>query len=237
MRKTMMVITPFLLATSACFSLGRDTPPLMQYVLGGAPAAAVDEPAPDPAGLTLGLRRLDLIPYLASPSIVVRRGAHGMLVSEYHRWGEDPVAGINRAFAAHLAGTAQVHAVDVAPWPVRSKHDFLVQLHVSRFEGVVPEDTLAAEGDAHLRASWELLRPFDGVVLARGGTDYRASGWRVGDYRGLVTLLDDGLGRMAGEMVACMERVGPPPSPDVGPAAGQQALACAPGALTSATPR
>jgi uncharacterized lipoprotein YmbA len=229
MRKTLLAIIPVMLATGACFSLGRNTPLLEQYVLGGTPPAA---PAlsSDPAGVTVGLRRLDLTPYLRSPSIVVRRGAHQMLVSEYHRWGDDPVAGINRAFAGHLAAAVPVRAVDVAPWPVRSQHDFLVQLHVSRFEGVTPDDPLAVEGAAHLLASWELLRPRDGVVLARGGTDYRAEGWRVGDYAALVTLLDEGLNDMAGDIVACMARVRPATLPAAASAAGQQPMSCAPAA-------
>jgi uncharacterized lipoprotein YmbA len=206
MRKKLIALIPVMLATSACFSLSRDTPPLEHYVLGGTPATAAGVLSPDPAGVTIGLRRLDLAPYLASPSIVVRRGAHQVLASEYHRWGEDPVAGINRAFAGYLAATRPVRAVDMAPWPVRSRHGFVVQLHVARFEGVAPEDPLAVEGEAHLLASWEMHRPQDGAVVARGGTDYRAGGWRVGDYAALVTLLDGGLDHMASDIVACMAR-------------------------------
>jgi uncharacterized lipoprotein YmbA len=228
MRKRFIVIVPAMLATSACFSLSRDTPPLEQYVLGSTPTSAAGALSPDPAGVTIGLRRLDLTPYLASPSIIVRRGAHQMIISEYHRWGEDPVAGINRAFAAHLAATIPVRAVDVAPWPVRSRHDFVVQLHVARFEGVAPEDPLAVEGEAHLLASWEMHRPQDGLVLARGGTDYRAGGWRVGDYAALVTLLDGGLNHMASDIVACMARLAAAAAPAA--SAVEQPLACAPAA-------
>jgi uncharacterized lipoprotein YmbA len=212
MRKLIMWLF-VVLTTGACVSLGRDTPPLEQYVLGGTRTAADGTVSADRAGLTVGLRRLDLTPYLASSAIVVRRGAHQVIVSEYHRWGEDPVAGINRAFAGYPGAAPPVRAVDVAPWPVRSQHDFVVQLHVSRFEGVAPEDPLAVLGEAHLLAHWELLRPQDGVVLARGVTDYRAGDWRVGDYAALITLLDAGLNRMAGDLVACMTRVGPAEPP------------------------
>jgi uncharacterized lipoprotein YmbA len=225
MRNRFGVIVLAMLATSGCFSLSRDTPALEQYVLGGTPIAAAGALSPDPVGVTIGLRRLDLTPYLASPSIVVRRGAHQMIVSEYHRWGEDPVAGINRAFAAYLAATTPVRAVDVAPWPVRSRYDFVVQLHVARFEGVAPEDPLAVAGEAHLLASWEMHRPQDGAVLARGGTDYRAGGWRVGDYAALVALLDGGLNHMASDIVACMARLDA-----AAPAVGAPPLACPPAA-------
>jgi uncharacterized lipoprotein YmbA len=177
----------------------------------------------------VGLRRLDLAPYLASPAIVVRRGAHQVRVSEYHRWGEDPVAGINRALAGYLAATRPVHAVDVAPWPIRSQHDFLLQLRVMRFEGV-SHDPPAQFGEAQLLASWELRRPADNAVLARGDTDYRADAWRVGDYAGLVALLDRGLDQMAGEIAACMLRVRPVTPPTAPSAATVQPLACTPSA-------
>jgi uncharacterized protein len=207
MRRTMVLMIAVALALSACFSLGRDTPPLRQYVLAGASAVATDAAPPDPSGLTLGVRRLDLATYLTTESIVVRRGAHGMLTDDFNRWGEDPERGINRAFASHLAATAPVRAVDVSPWPVRSQHDYLVQLHVSRFEGVLP-DSLATVGEAHLRATWELSLPQNSRVVARGSTDYRADGWRAGDYAGLVGLLDRGLDSMAGDIVRCIARAG-----------------------------
>ncbi|HSK19957.1 MAG TPA: PqiC family protein [Longimicrobiales bacterium] len=225
MRRSILSILPVILATGACFSLGRDTPPLQQYVLGGTPAAAAGAMSSNPAGVTIGLRRLDLTPYLASSSIVVRRGANQVIVSQYHRWGEDPVAGINRAFAGYLAAAQPVTAVDVAPWPARSQHDFVVQLHVLRFEGVTLDDAAATHGGAHLLASWEVHRPQDGAVLARGGTDYREDGWLVGDYAALVTLLNHGLDRMASEVVACLNRVGTPSAAQS--TVSTQPLACA----------
>jgi hypothetical protein len=80
----------------------------------------------------------------------------------------------------------------MAPWPVRSQHDFLVQLHVSRFEGVLPDSLATVMAKRTWRATWELSLPQDGRVVARGSTDYRADGWRAGDYAGLVGLLDAG---------------------------------------------
>lgn len=226
MRRTKLLVIPVALVVSGCFSLGRDTPLLRQYVLAGATADASDARPSDASGLVLGVRRLDLATYLASESIVVRRGSHGVFIDDFHRWGEDPERGINRAFASHLAATSPVRAVDVSPWPVRSRHDFLVQLHVSRFDGVLPDDSLATHGEAHLSATWELSRPQDGVVVARGHTDYRADGWRAGDYAGLVALLDGGLEQMAGDIVSCIARVGSSAPTVDASSAGDQSLLC-----------
>lgn len=204
MRHAMRVISPFaLLALAGCFSLGRDTPALQQYVLGGAPPAA-GAAAGNLAGLTIGVRRLDLAPYLAVPAIVVRRGAHQIVVSEYHRWAEDPGEGINRAVAGYLAAGAPLRAVEFAPWSVRSRYDYLIQLHVARFEGVAPEDSAAPHGEAHMLTTWEIIGQQDGAVLARGATDYRAQDWQVGDYAGLVTLLDRGLNAVARDLATCL---------------------------------
>jgi uncharacterized lipoprotein YmbA len=187
-----------------CFSLGRDSPALEQYVLGAIPVVTAAESAPAGGGVTVGVRRLDLAHYLATPAIVVRRGAQQIVTSDFHRWGEDPAEGINRAFARYLAAEAGVRVVDVAPWPVRSEYDALIQLHVTRFEGVLPADLLATEGAAHVVASWEIIRQRDEAVLARGVTDYRQGGWEAGDFAALVTLLDGGLVRLARDVAAAL---------------------------------
>jgi hypothetical protein len=162
----------------------------------------------DSAGLTVGLRRLDLAPYLATPAIVVRRGVL-IETSGFRRWSEEPAAGISRAVAQCLAGEPRIGAVDVAPWSVRTYHDYVVQLHVTRMEGVAPADTLMTVGEAQLMATWEILRPVDGAVIARGETDHRENGWRVGDYSALVVLLDKGLLGLARDVARCFTRIGP----------------------------
>lgn len=207
--RTAGFVAPFVLLTLAgCFSLGRQTPILEQYVLGGAPAAQGAATSIDRAGLTIGLRRLDLAPYLATPAIVVRRGAQHIVTSEFHRWGEELSDGINRAVARYLAAELPIRAVDVAPWPVQSKYDYLVQLHISRFEGASPSPA-GIEGEAHVAASWEIIRQQDGALLARGVTDHRERGWRVGDYAGLVSMLDQGLNALAHDLVACLASLRP----------------------------
>jgi len=210
--RTWRLILPVaLLALTGCFSLSRDAPPVRQYVLSGAAVpeagAALAEAGIVPrdlAGLTIGVRRLDLAPYLATPSIVVRRGAHEIVHSEFHRWSEEPGQAINRAVAGYLAAHAPFGAVHIAPWPVRARYDYLIQLHVSRFEGVAPEAASAVEGAVHVQATWEILRHQDGAVLARGDTDYLQPGWRVGDYPGLVAMLDRALVVLARDLAASL---------------------------------
>jgi hypothetical protein len=213
-----------LFAIAGCFTLARPTPPLEEYVLGGGLKAVAAAPARDVGGVTIGLRRLDLAPYLATTAIVVRRGSR-VVTSGFRRWGEEPSAGIMRAVAVSLGAAPAILAVDVAPWPVQAQHDYLVQLHVSHLEGVAAEDSTVTEGEVHVMASWEIIRSQDGTLVARGETDRREAGWKVGDYRGLVTRVDKGLTGLASDLAACLVRLASA-TPASDAAAGGRLVVC-----------
>lgn len=211
---------------AGCFKLSRETPPIQYFVLGGRTSASHDgtpngataalppssssatvgdaSPTPNANGVAVGLRRIDLAAYLAVPSIVMRRGANEISVSEFQRWGENLGDGINRVVAARLASMPPVRSVDVAPWGVGAPHDFLVQLHVSRFEG--ESGTTTTEWRSHVAADWDIVRPLDGRVLVRGRTDGTSAPWRVGDYASLVSGLDATLTTIARDISSCLAR-------------------------------
>ncbi len=199
---------------TGCFKLSRTSPPVERYVLGGGQIASAEAAAPDSGGLAIGLRRADLAPYLATLAIVVRRADHEIVTTGFHRWAEGPVVGLNRAVSGYLADAPGVRSVDVAPWPIRSAHDYLIQLHVLRMEGVAPAASGAKTGDAHLMTRWEVIRPSDGALVARGLTDFRSRDWPVDDYGGLVSRLDRGLVELSKDLVACLMRLGPPAPAD-----------------------
>lgn len=213
-----------LFAMAGCFTLARPTPPLEEYVLGAGPRPVAAASARDIAGVTIGLRRLDLAPYLSTTAIVVRRGSR-VVTSGFRRWGEEPSAGIMRAVAVSLGAAPIVLAVDVAPWAVQAPHDYLVQLHVSHLEGVAADDSTATEGQVHVMASWEIIRSQDGALVARGETDRRETGWKVGDYRGLVARVDEGLTGLASDLATCLVRIASAtPTPNA--ASGRRLVVC-----------
>lgn len=195
-----------LLFATGCFKLARPTPPLEEYVLGDAARTMAAAAKRDTGGLTIGLRRLDLAPYLASTAIVVRRGSR-IVTSDFRRWAEEPGAGILRAVAVSLGAAPTILAVDLAPWPAQASHDYLVQLHIAHLEGVAPEDVTATDGEVHVMATWEIVRSQDGVIVARGTSDRAEKGWRVGDYAGLVARIDTALTGLGGALAACLVQV------------------------------
>lgn len=210
MREMRLIGLCAVLGLAGCFSLAREETPQQHYVLGGGVPQRSEARSRDPAALTIGLRRLQLAEYLESSFIVVRQGPTQIRFAEFHRWGELLGGGINRAVAGYLAAEAPFPVVDAAPWPLRDRYDYLVQLHVLRFEGVAPVAPDAVDGEVHLLATWEIIRQKDGEVLARGTTDYRKNGWRVGDYSGLVTQLDAGLHALSKELMATVATLGSP---------------------------
>ena len=211
-RRGVRVVLVLALAAGAagCFSLGRTEPPQQHYVLGGH-LLREDPPTQGPssgplAGLAIGVRRAQLAPYLEPTFLVVREGEHEIVYAEYHRWGEQPGVGINRALAGHLQALAPFRVVHAAPWPARERFDYLIRLHVEHFEGVAPEGA-GATGTVRVRGTWEIVRALDGEVVARGSTDVQEAGWVEGDFAGLVALLDQGLAVVAREVVEGLEDV------------------------------
>ncbi len=199
---------------TGCVSLGRREPLQRYYVLGGDTLRMATPPSPAVADVTVGIRRLELASYLASPLIVVRRGPNQVHFTEFHRWGEPLGAGVNRVVARSLVARGFREA-SVAPWPSNARYDYLIQLDVVRFEGLGPDEPGATDGGVHLLATWEILRQEDGVVLARGTTDYRRPGWTVGDYAGLVALLDEGLEVLSADLTASVVGLRGPSGSDV----------------------
>lgn len=204
---TSLVLIPVAISLSGCFKLARTSPPVERYVVGGAAPLVTPALSNDSTDLSLGLRRLDLSPYLATLAIVVRRENNQIVTTGFHRWAESPSTGLNRAVSGYLKSAEGIRSVDVAPWPIRSEHDFLIQIHITRFEGV----TLGrvGPGEAHVLASWEIIRPDDGAILARGVTEYRSRDWVTDDYAGLVSRLDNGLLRLSRDVLSCVRLLGP----------------------------
>jgi uncharacterized lipoprotein YmbA len=193
------------LSLAGCFSLSRPTPPVEHFVLGGARPPEVQTASR--ASIAVGVRRLQLTPYLRTPFIVVRRGAQRITFSEFHRWGEDLGEGINHTLAYYLASRVPYARLDVAPWPLATQHDYLIELRVLQFEGLAPDEGFAREGEARLLATWQIIRQEDGEVVGQGSTDFRQAGWTVGDYAALVALLDSGLDALATELATDLERL------------------------------
>lgn len=207
---TLRLLTPRVLLLAAlvglagCFSLGRDEPVRQHFVLGGRDIP--DAVASDArlAGIRIGIRQLKMAEYLDRPLMVVRLGSNEIYYSEFNRWGGSLSSGVKRAVVGYMTTIAPFGGVDIAPWDLREKHDYLIQIHLLRMEGVVPENNAGLYGEAQLHALWEVISPEEGTVLVRGETDFAADGWQIDDYGGLADRLDSGLWQLSRDLVSAI---------------------------------
>jgi uncharacterized protein len=205
-----IILISAILLLSGCFSLSRGAPPQQHYVLGGGLVVDNDQEA---TPTLVGIRPPRMADYLANPYLVVRHGTHRVEFSEFHRWGEDLGRGISGTLSLLLPGEIPGIRAAAAPWPTGYLPEYLVQLHILRFEGVVPADDVATTpdspptGSSHLRAAWEIVRPLDGATVGRGTTDVLEPGWTPGDHAELVRRLDAALRALARELGESLARV------------------------------
>ncbi|WP_103019719.1 PqiC family protein [Salinibacter altiplanensis] len=205
------------LAVAGCVRLLEPrTSDATYHLLDGASSpdtVSAEGSSPDTTGLRIGLRTPRLASYLDETRIVTRHDANTIEFSEFHRWGEDLDQGIGRSVARALEARPGVRSVEMVPWPRGATFDYLLQLHVLRFEGVGPrppgpdadDQASPPEGHVRTRVRWTILDPADETMLARDRTEHRTADWPVTDYRALTTRLGASLGVLADSIGARLE--------------------------------
>ncbi|HEY0945025.1 MAG TPA: ABC-type transport auxiliary lipoprotein family protein [Opitutaceae bacterium] len=125
--------------------------PTRYYVLSEAPppanfdaanASDASSPAgdnPAPAGLRVGLRTIELAPYLKGRSMVVRHGTNELAFNEYARWAEPLDAAVSGLVRAELLTSPKIGRVSVYPFRFDEERDCDVNIRITRCEGAQPE--------------------------------------------------------------------------------------------------
>ncbi len=206
---TIFLVT--LLLAQGCVNLKPRENDMRFYVLG---ANSSEEPVVsnnEAQGLSIGLRRLQLAEYLDSPRIVVRKGSNEVQFSENHRWGEDLGSAINRVVASFLVMQPSVHHVDVVPWTPGIQHDYVVEIQVVQFEGIVESSPPVSRKDAskkmnvHLTAHWHIVDPTTNAILRQGTTDESVGDWSTNLYPNLVSGLEQALEKLSKDLVVAVD--------------------------------
>lgn len=190
---------------SACNLLPKPSPdPTRHYVL-TPPAATSAEPAAARGGLVVGLRAVQVAPYLDTKSMIVRRGENEILYRDYARWAEPLAAGVQRALAGRLRESGRVARLLPQPYPFDVERDVDVAVTVLRCEG-----RLAPAGaTAELVCAIEVLRVGDqdgggAEVLLRETFAPPAIAWTEGDHAGLAAALGAHVAALADRLVAAL---------------------------------
>lgn len=172
-------------------------------------------PAPEPAitrvaqgSLRIGLRSVELAPYLRKGVLVVRHGENELVFDDFARWGEPLEAGIGRALRAQLQADPRVGRVFTSPFPLDESRDYDVSVAVTHCEGV----RTARGASVSFSAEVQIVRHVENgesVVVARRVFTAPEVAWDGRHHAALVRSLSDAVTALSREMVDAMPAVSP----------------------------
>lgn len=207
-RLAFLGVASLALAFAGCSLFPKPAPdPTRHYVLAGASSANLT-PGVKQGSLKVGLRSVQIAPYLDGKSMIVRRGDNEIDYRDYARWAEPLTTGINRMLVARLHVSDKVARVFPQPYPFDVARDVDVSINVLRCEGRVLPDGSAV---ASFKCSIEIVRATDATDGVKGGEvllsevfEAPATPWKEGDYASLAALLSDQVALLANKIIAAL---------------------------------
>lgn len=176
------------------------TDPTHYFVLTGAGLDAGDLHAHE-GQLVLGLKTVQLAPYLDKSCVVVRRGENQLVYNDYMRWAEPLADGITRVLRDRLLASPKVERVFAHPFPFNQRRDYDVAINVVRCEGVQE----GGRSLARFAVMLEITTPGDNsTVVTRKVFAAPDRTWDGHDYAALVQMLSDDVNALSGEVVASL---------------------------------
>jgi len=173
--------------------------PTRYFVLTG-PALSDDGVRQLGGSLRIGLKSVEMAPYLRKPMIAVRHDANELAYDDYVRWAEPLEQGIARIVQARLLASPQVGRVFTAPFVFEQQHDYDIALNIIRCEGVVEGRTVARFAAAvEITTGGE-----DASVVARKVFQAPDAAWDGKDFTALAAALSTGVAALCDDLLASL---------------------------------
>lgn len=190
-----------LIALAGCSVIPEpQTDPTRYYVLTGPGMSASDLQA-HTGRLKLGLKSVQLAPYLDKSCVVVRHGENQLVYNDYMRWAEPLAAGITRVLRAQLLASPEVDRVFTHPFPFDQARDYDIGINVVRCEGVQEDGRSLVRFAVML----EITTTGDNArVIKRKVFTAPDRTWNGRDYGALVQTLSDDVNALSAEVVAAL---------------------------------
>ena len=166
---------------------------------------ALDQPVARPTSgtLRLGLKPVDVAPYLKKDLLVLRRGENELVYNEYARWAEPLEASIARAVRTRLLADAKTGRVFAAPFPFDQERDFDIAIGIVRCEGV--QSTGGGGTAARFVATLEITSAgATSEVVVRKTITMPDVVWDGRDYAALARALSDDVAALGQEIAAAL---------------------------------
>ncbi|HTZ19608.1 MAG TPA: PqiC family protein [Opitutaceae bacterium] len=172
-----------------------------RYYALASPALDNQVARPTSGTLRLGLKPVDVAPYLKKDLIVLRRGENELVYNEYARWAEPLEASIARALRTCLLADAKTGRVYAAPFPFDQERDFDLAIGIVRCEGVQAGGNTVARFVATLEITSAGTNP---AVVVRKTITLPDVAWDGRDYAALVRALSDDVAALGQEIAAAL---------------------------------
>lgn len=176
--------------------------PTRYYVLSG-PAASPSGAQPISGSLRVGLRAVELAPYLKKGVIVVRTGDNEVTYPNEARWGEPLEREVLNSLRNRLLAAPTVGRVFTPPFPFDEPRDYDVSVRVTQCEGVRPAGGGAAS--VSFAATLEITATgAAGAVVARRTFVAPAARWDGRDYGRLAAEISLAVGALGQVVVEAL---------------------------------
>lgn len=171
------------------------------------PAVAVAAPVPQSGGLRLGLRTVEIAPYLRRNSLVVRTGRNEVTFPADARWAEPLEQEIGAALRNALMADPAVDRVFLQPFSFEGARDYDLTVRVQQCEGEIEHD---GRGFARFSAFWEITTGGrDARLVLRQRFVAPAAAWDGRNFAELTALLSSDVALLAQDLAGALAAVHP----------------------------
>jgi hypothetical protein len=174
--------------------------PTRYYVLTGPVSA--DPAHPGQGALVLGLRSVQIAPYLNGKAMIVRNAPNEIAYQDFARWAEPLDVGVGRLMAERLAVSEKVKRVYPQPFPFDVERDYDLRIEVLRCEGARKTDGTTVASFACMVEVTQ-AKPGGSVVL-RKVFSAPETPWNGQDFSALARQLSGALDTLIADVISAL---------------------------------
>jgi len=175
--------------------------PTRYYVLTG-PSSEAEAPDRAEGTLVLGVKRIEIVPYLNGKDMVVREGGNEITYNSFARWAEPLATSISRALVGSLVQSDKVSRVYAQPFPFEVARNYDVSIRVLSCEG-----ERKADGEAVARFSAQVevteVKAGGAVVLRKEFVAPEAE-WNGKDFGKLASALSESINALGADLAEAL---------------------------------
>lgn len=195
----LIAIVLTLVGLTGCSVVPAPTADLTRFYVLSNPRTDAAEISQSSDGLQIGLKRVEVSPYLDKGSLVVRRGNNELVYNDFARWAEPIGEGVSRIVRSRLLDNPKVGRVFVDSFPFDQHRDYDISIYVTRCEGAVNAREARFTAVVEMTTTGENAK-----VVSRREFVAPSQTWDGKDYAALVAVLSAHVDTLSDQIVALL---------------------------------